>query len=79
MALGVVSGIVSGLPDRVLVGKPLLRSYRDCVMVELLPLDLSEALVRPDKTDNNDGLKFGSVYDRLGITVVRRLAGCRWT
>jgi hypothetical protein len=48
-------------------------------MVELLPLDLSEALVRPDKTDNNDGLKFGSVSDRLGITVVRRLAGCRWT
>ena len=78
MFLGADSDIVSGLPDRVencLVGKPLLRSYRDCVMVELLPLDLSEALVQPDKTDNNDGLKFGSGSDRLGITVVRRLAG----
>jgi hypothetical protein len=78
MFLGADSDIVSGLPDRAencLGGKPLLRSYRDCVMVELLPLDLSEALVRPDKTDNNDGLKFGSGSDRLGITVVRRLAG----
>ena len=77
MFLGMVSDIVSGLPDRVdncLAGRPRLRSYRDCVMVELLPLDLSEALVRPDKTDNNDGLKFGSGSDRFGVTVVRRLA-----
>jgi hypothetical protein len=78
MVLGVDSDIVSGLPDRVencLVGKPRLRSYRDCVMVELLPLDLPEALVKPDKTDSNDGLKFGTGSDRLWITVVRRLAG----
>ena len=30
--------------------------YERCVMVELLPLDLSDVVVRPERTDSSDGL-----------------------
>ena len=67
--LGLAGGVLElSLPRRL---------YDRCVMVELLPLDLSLVLVRPDSTDSRDGLIFSTDSALLGTPPERWRAGRR--
>lgn len=64
------ASIFFGIPDR-------WRSYDCCVMVELLPLDLSDIPVEPDTTDSSEGLILKPFSARLCAAPVLCSEGLR--